>query len=75
MGSAPAHHGQLATGAGVSNDRRGIIRKHARHRRQVADIAIDDAVQRDDGGLVGCDAVEVAHGSPRRTCFLHSASV
>ena len=32
----------------------------ARHRRQVADVAIDDAEQRDDGGLVGGDAVEVA---------------
>ena len=33
--------------------------KHTRHRRQVADVAVDDAEQRDDGGLVGGDAVEV----------------
>jgi len=31
------------------------------HRRQVADVAVDNAEQRDDGGLVGRDAVEVAH--------------
>ena len=35
--------------------------KHTRHRRQVADVAVDDAEQRDDGGLVGGDAVEIAH--------------
>jgi len=32
-----------------------------RHRRQVADVAVDHAKQRDDRGLVGSDAVEVAH--------------
>ena len=37
------------------------IWKHARHRREVADIAVDDAEQRDDRGLVRRDAVEVAH--------------
>jgi len=33
----------------------------ARHRRQVADVAIDHAEERGDGGLVGGDAVEVPH--------------
>src|SRR6185436_16920309 len=33
----------------------------ARHRRQVADVAIGHAEERDDGGLVGCNAVEIAH--------------
>jgi hypothetical protein len=35
--------------------------EHARHRRQVADVAVDDAEQRDDRGLVGGDRVEVAY--------------
>jgi hypothetical protein len=34
--------------------------KDARHRRQVADVAVDHAEQRDDRGLVGGDAVEIA---------------
>jgi hypothetical protein len=38
-----------------------IVRRHAGHRRQVADIAVDDAEQRDDGGLICGDAVEIAH--------------
>jgi hypothetical protein len=37
------------------------VRKHARHRRKAADVSIDDAEQSDDSGLVGGDAVEVAH--------------
>jgi hypothetical protein len=37
-----------------------VIRKHARHRRQVAAVALDYAKQRDDRSLVGGDAVEVA---------------
>jgi hypothetical protein len=36
------------------------LRKHARHRRQVADVAVDDAEQRDDRGLICGDAVEIA---------------
>jgi hypothetical protein len=36
--------------------------KHARHRRQVADVAVDHAKQRDDGCLVRGDRIEVAHG-------------
>jgi hypothetical protein len=41
----------------VADDRRRIVRKNTRHRRQVADIAIDDAEERDDRCLVGGDAV------------------
>ncbi len=33
-------------GVGVADHRRRIIREHARHRREVADIAVDDAEQR-----------------------------
>ena len=40
-----------------------VVRKHARHRREVADVSVDDAKQRDDGGLVGGDRVEIAHRS------------
>src|ERR1700709_2158105 len=32
-------------------------------RLRVAHAAVDDAEQRDDGGLVGGDRVEIAHGS------------
>src|SRR5215831_14186853 len=61
---APTHGDHLALGVGVADDRRGIVREDARHRRQAADVAVDDAEQRDDRGLVGCDAVEVAHYRP-----------
>jgi len=37
------------------------VREYAGHRRQAADVAVDHAEQRDDGGLVGGDAVEIAH--------------
>ena len=60
-GMPPTHHAQLAPGVGVADHRSRIIRKHARHRCEVADIAVDDAEQRDDRGLVGGDAVEIAH--------------
>src|SRR4051812_23024671 len=33
----------------------------ARHRRQVADVAVDNPEQRDDGGLVSGDRIKVAH--------------
>ncbi|MGY4294027.1 sugar lactone lactonase YvrE [Bradyrhizobium sp. i1.4.4] len=37
---------------------RRIIREHAGHRREIADIAVDDAEQRSNGGLIGRDAVD-----------------
>jgi hypothetical protein len=45
----------LMTGAGKSGNTPVIG-------RQVADIAVDHAEQCDDRGLVGGDAIEVAHG-------------
>jgi hypothetical protein len=49
-------------GATPQRDNRSrIVWKHAGHRRQVADVAVDDAEQRDDRGLAGGDAVEIAH--------------
>ena len=56
-----AHH--FGAGVGVADHRRRVIRKHAGHRRQVADVAVDHAKQRDDGGLVGGDGIQVAHVS------------
>ena len=38
-----------------------IIGKDPRHRRQVADVAVDHPKERYDRGLVGGDAVEIAH--------------
>ena len=50
--------GFLVLSHGVADHRSRIIRKHARHRREVADIAIDDAEQRDDRRLVRRDRIE-----------------
>jgi hypothetical protein len=44
---------------GVADHGSRVVRKNARHRRKVADVTIDHAEERDDGGLVGGDAVEV----------------
>src|ERR1700741_4722645 len=40
---------------------RGVVREHARHWRQVADVAVDDAKESDNRGLVSSDAVKIAH--------------
>jgi hypothetical protein len=37
-------------------------RKNVRHRRQVADAAVDQAGERDDRGLVFGDQIEIVHG-------------
>ena len=52
--------GEFVTIHGVTHDRSFVTRKHTGHRRQVADMAVDDPEQRDDGGLIGVDRVEVA---------------
>jgi len=49
--------------------------KHARHRRKVADIAVDDAEQPSDGGLVRRDAEEIAHLSVPFDHILHSEAL
>src|SRR5262249_38988101 len=42
-----------------------MVGKHARHRHQVAHIAVNHPKQADDRGLVRGDAVEIAHfGQP-----------
>ena len=60
---APAHHDQFAVGTRVAHDGSRIIWKHARHRRQVADIAVQHAKERDDGRLVGRDRIDCTSSS------------
>lgn len=56
-GYAPPHQHHLGARVRVADDRGRIVGKHARHRREIADIAVDHPKQVDDGGLVGGDAV------------------
>ena len=57
----PAHSHHLGAGVGVvADDGSRIVGKPTRHRRQIADVAVDNPEQRDDRGLVGGDAVQVA---------------
>jgi hypothetical protein len=51
----------LTTACLIADHRRGIVREYPGHRRKVADIAVEDAEERDDRGLVGGDRIEVAH--------------
>ncbi len=39
-------------------------REYARHRWEIADVAIDHPEEGDDGGLVRSDAIEVTHHHP-----------
>jgi hypothetical protein len=48
---APAHRDQLALVSGVTHHRRGIVRKHPGHRRQIADVPIHHSEERNDGCL------------------------
>ena len=57
----PTHHGEFALGAGVAHHRCGVIGENAGHRRQVADVAVDDAEQGGDCGPVGRDRIEITH--------------
>lgn len=57
--ACPSARSQLATLRADPDDWRRVVRKHARHRREVADVPVDDRKQRADGGLVGRDRVEV----------------
>ena len=58
---APAHRDKLGAVVGVADHRSRVIREYARHRWQIANVTIDHAEEGDDGGLVGGDAVEIAH--------------
>src|SRR5437879_917679 len=60
-GHTPGLHSKLALTARVAHDRGRIVRENARHRRQVADVAVHDAKERADRFLVGGDAVQVTH--------------
>jgi hypothetical protein len=57
---APSHGDEFGAMVGVAHHRRGLVGKHAGHRRQVADIAIDNAEQRDDGGLAACTRLHMS---------------
>ena len=59
---------QLALGPGIAHDRRGIVRKDAGHRRQVANVAVDDAEEGGNGGLVRGDRIEIARGATSIEC-------
>jgi hypothetical protein len=52
-----------------ADDRGWIIGKHAGHWRQVADVAVDDAEQRDDDAKKSDGCIEKAsqHRSKRKT--------
>jgi hypothetical protein len=52
---------RLAHTARVAHDRGRVVQENARHWRQLADVAVDDAEQRANRFLVGGDAVEIAH--------------
>jgi hypothetical protein len=56
------HRYHLGARVGIADHRSRVVRKDTRHGRLVADITVDDADERDDGGLVSGDAVEVADG-------------
>jgi 2-phospho-L-lactate guanylyltransferase (CobY/MobA/RfbA family) len=61
-GDPPSRGSKLSSVGSVAHDRSLVVRKHARHRSQIADVSVDDAKQRDNGGLVGGDRIEIAHG-------------
>ena len=42
---------------------RRMVGKRAGHRRQTADIPVDHSEERDDGGLVDGDRIEIAHAN------------
>jgi hypothetical protein len=45
----------------VANDRSWIVGEDAWHWRQIANVTVDDAEESENRGLVGGDAVEIAH--------------
>lgn len=66
---APTHQRHLGPGLRVADHGRWIVREDAGHRLQVAHVAIDHAEEREDGGLIGGDAAEVANGPPDAQLF------
>ena len=61
VANSPPRRGKFSALGSVAHDRRLVVRKHPRQRRQIADISVDHAKQRDDGGLIGGDRIEIAH--------------
>ena len=50
----------------------GQGQEYARHRREIADVAVHYAEKYDDGGLVGGDRIEVAHLAAAVSSVPHS---
>jgi hypothetical protein len=46
---APAHHDQLALALVVTHHGGRVVREHSAHRRQVADVSVDDPEERGHG--------------------------
>ena len=46
---------------GVAEDCSTLVGEDAGHRREVTDVAFDDAEEAADGFLVRCDRIEIAH--------------
>jgi len=65
----PTDGDHLGAAARVADCASRIIRKNAGHRRETADVSVDDAGERDDRSLVGGDAVEVARVRISLFCF------
>jgi hypothetical protein len=51
--ACPSHHDEFALNVGVARAWRGVIWKHARHRRQVADKAVHDSNEGGDRAMIG----------------------
>ena len=64
---------EIHFGADVPHDWRGIIWKNARHRRQVADIAVHDAEEGGDRALIGGNRIEVTRQQFRSCGLLRRA--
>jgi hypothetical protein len=65
---------KFAAVVGIAHDRCRIVWKHARHPRQVADVAVGHPKERYDRGLVCGDAVEVAPEAERKASLAYLAA-
>jgi hypothetical protein len=61
---SPSHHNHFANACVVSDHRRQVVGKRPGQRRQVANVLAENAEHRGDGGLVGGDALKIAHYAP-----------